>query len=185
MRRRLLASGIAAGLLAVLLYGCQEQPEPLAPAFAKAKSGRTLTVTGGGNGLGTVTAPDYGEAGALVCGISGGTADPIKCVKTYGWKTQVQLTATPQGGSTFTGWSGACTGTGQTCKAVMTQARSVRASFSGAGTPSFVLNVTGGGTGNGTVTSQAGLTPAIACTITNGTRRRRGLQPAATPAARA
>ena len=168
MRRRLLASGIAAGLLAVLLYGCQEQPEPLAPAFAKAKSGRTLTVTGGGNGLGTVTAPDYGEAGALVCGISGGTADPIKCVKTYGWKTQVQLTAMPQGGSTFTGWSGACSGTGQTCKAVMTQARSVRASFSGAGTPSFVLNVTGGGDGSGTVASQAGLTPAIACTIASG-----------------
>jgi len=167
--RRFLASSISAGLLAgLLIYGCQEQPEPTAPSFAKIKSGRTLTVTGGGNGLGKVTAPDYGEAGALDCGISGGTADPIKCVKTYGWKTQVQLTATPLGGSTFTGWSGSCTGTGPQCKVVMTQARSVKATFSGAGTPSFVLNVTGGGDGSGTVASQAGLTPAIACTITSG-----------------
>jgi hypothetical protein len=169
MRRRFLASGLSAGLLAVLLvYGCQEQPEPTAPAFARVKPGRTLTVTGGGNGLGTVTAPNYGEAGALECSISGGTADPIKCGKTYGWKTQVQLTATPQGGSSFTGWSGACTGTGRECKVVMTQSRSVRATFSGAGTPSFALNVSGGGDGSGTVASQAGLTPAIACTITSG-----------------
>jgi uncharacterized repeat protein (TIGR02543 family) len=169
MRRRLAASGVSASLVAALLiYGCQEQPEPTSPAFAKVKPGHTLTVTGGGNGLGVVTAPEYGEAGALACAISGGTADPITCVRTYGWKTPVQLTATPQGGSTFTGWSGACTGTGTSCKVIMTQARSVRANFSGPGTPSFTLNVTGGGDGNGTVASQAGLTPAIACTITSG-----------------
>jgi hypothetical protein len=41
----------------------------------------------------------------------------------------VVLTATPSGGSTFSGWSGAgCTGTG-TCTVAMTAAASVTATF--------------------------------------------------------
>jgi hypothetical protein len=153
---------------AILLLGCQGQPDATSPELAQLKLPRTLTVTGGGTGGGTVTAPGYGEVGALDCVITNGTASPESCVDSYGWKTQVQLTAKPDAGSTFTGWSGACTGTGTTCKAVMTQSRSVKASFAGQGTPSFRLSVSGGGDGSGTVRSQSGLTPAINCTITSG-----------------
>jgi hypothetical protein len=127
-----------------------------------------LTVTGGGTGGGTVTAPFYGETGALNCVITNGVAPPETCSKAYGWKTQVLLTVTPDPGSTFTGWSGACSGTGTTCRLTMTQSRSVKASFGGQGTPSFTLNISGSGTGSGTVSSQAGLSPAISCSITSG-----------------
>ncbi|HEX9893758.1 MAG TPA: galactose oxidase-like domain-containing protein, partial [Gemmatimonadales bacterium] len=148
---------------------CREnQSDSVGPQFAKVKPNRDLTLTGAGNGHGVVTAPTYGESGSLECSISGGTYNPIDCTKTYGWKTSVELTATPSAGSQFTGWSGACNGTASTCKVVMTQARSVRATFSGAGTPSFTLNVVGGGDGSGTITSQAGLSPAISCTVTAG-----------------
>ena len=153
-----------------LLVGCQDQqPEPIAPQLAKVKPNRTLTVTGAGTGYGAVTAPQYGETSALTCEIGAGTNDPAQCSRTYGWKTSVELTATPQPGSTFAGWTGACSGTALTCRVVMTQSREVRANFSGTSTPSFALNVSATGTGSGTVRSQTGLSPAINCTINSGT----------------
>ena len=48
--------------------------------------------------------------------------------RTFNSGTSVTLTATPSTGSTFTGWSGACTGTGS-CTVSMTVAQSVRATF--------------------------------------------------------
>ena len=90
------------------------------------------------------------------------------CVRTYPWKTAVTLMATADPASTFTGWSGACTGTARTCTVRMTQARSVRANFGGGGTPFFALSISGDGTGGGTVQSQANLTPVINCTISAG-----------------
>ena len=65
------------------------------------------------------------------------------CSEVYGNGTQVTLTATPTGGSTFTGWSGACTGT-STCQLTMSADRSVTATFGGGG---------GGGTRTLTVTT--------------------------------
>jgi hypothetical protein len=153
----------------VILHACGGDPDSMSPELAANKLPRVLTVTGGGTGGGTVTAPAYGETPALNCGIVNGTTGPEVCTQSYGWKTQVELTATPLDGSTFTGWSGACSGTGPTCKAVMTQSRSVKASFAGQGIQTFTVNVSGGGNGNGTVTSQQGLAPAINCDITAGT----------------
>jgi Galactose oxidase-like, Early set domain/Divergent InlB B-repeat domain len=155
-------------LAALVLPACQGEQDALSPELRAAKLPRVLTVTGGGTGGGHVTAPDYGETPAMDCEIINGTNAPEKCALSYGWKTQVQLQATANAGSSFTGWSGACTGTAPTCKATMTQSRSVKATFAGQATQSYTLNVTGGGDGNGTVTSQAGLTPAINCTVTSG-----------------
>jgi Galactose oxidase-like, Early set domain/Divergent InlB B-repeat domain len=153
-----------------VLQACGGEPDALSPELRASKIPRVLTVTGSGTGGGVVTAPNYGETPSMNCVITNGTAGPENCALSYGWKTQVELQATPDPqGSTFTGWSGACTGTALTCKVVMTQSRSVRASFAGQGTPSFTLNVTGDGDGNGTITSQAPLAPAISCTVTAGT----------------
>jgi hypothetical protein len=68
------------------------------------------------------------------------------------------VTATAQPFSVFTGWSGACSGTSPECRIVMTQSRDVRAAFSGSGVPNYTLNISGSGTGSGTVQSQGGLT---------------------------
>jgi hypothetical protein len=163
-----LVRSLTGSLAALLIAACQGEPDTMSPELAAAKLPRVLTVTGGGTGGGTVSTAAYGETPPLACVVTNGTAGPEDCSATYGWKTQVQLQVTPDPGSTFTGWSGSCTGTATTCKVVMTQSRSVRASFAGQGTPSFALNVSGGGTGSGTVTSQSGLTPAINCAVTAG-----------------
>ncbi|GAK57195.1 fibronectin type III domain protein [Candidatus Vecturithrix granuli] len=109
----------------------------------------TLSVSKAGTGSGTVTSSPAG----ISCG-----AD---CTETYAYNTVVILTATPATGSTFTGWSGACSGTG-TCTVSMTAARSVTATFT---LNSYTLSVSKAGTGSGTVTSSpAGISCGSDCT---------------------
>ncbi len=79
-------------------------------------SGHTLTVTKAGTGSGTVTSSPAG----IDCGAT--------CSAEFTEGTMVTLTATPAAGSTFTGWSGACSGTG-TCTVTMDQDRAVTATF--------------------------------------------------------
>ena len=77
----------------------------------------TLTVTKSGSGNGQVTSTPPG----INCGTS--------CSHSYAAGTLVTLTVTPAKNSTFTGWSGACTGTAARCKVPMTAAKSVTARF--------------------------------------------------------
>jgi hypothetical protein len=109
----------------------------------------TLTVTKQGVGLGTVTSSPPG----IDCGAT--------CSFNFTSGTMVTLTATPSAGSTFGGWSGSgCSGTG-TCVVVMSQNRSVTATFNAV--PS-TLTVTKAGTGAGTVTSSpAGINCGNTC----------------------
>ena len=82
-----------------------------------ATSRYTLTVSKTGTGSGKVTS---GPAG-INCGID--------CREPYASGTVATLIATPASGSTFTGWSGACSGAGA-CQVTLSQARAVTASFS-------------------------------------------------------
>ncbi len=82
----------------------------------------TLTVTRDGTGDGTVTSTPPG----IDCG-----AD---CSEAYLSGTVVELEATPDAGSLFTGWGGACSGAGL-CTVTMSGARSVTASFRSTATP--------------------------------------------------
>ncbi len=108
---------------------------------------RTLNVSV--TGTGTVTSNPTG----INCG-----AD---CTQNYPDGTSVTLTATPGANFTFTGWGGACSGTGN-CVVSMTAQRDVTATFT-AQTSSFALTVVVAG--SGTVTSNpAGINCGSDCT---------------------
>lgn len=118
---------------------------------ATGAANETLTVTEAGTGTGTVTSAPAG----ISC-------QPT-CTANFASGTQVVLTATPATGSTFTGWSAPCEGTG-TCTVTLTAATTVTATFGG-GTTNFALTVTEAGTGTGTVTSApAGINCQPTCT---------------------
>lgn len=76
-----------------------------------------LTVIKEGSGIGTVTSSPSG----IDCGAT--------CEFAFDTGTSVTLTAMPDGGTRFDGWSGACTGTGSTCVTTMNAMRTVRARF--------------------------------------------------------
>ena len=99
-----------------------------------------LTVTTSGSGSGTVTSDPSG----INC--------PGTCTSNFASGTQVTLTATAASGSTFAGWSGACTGT-TTCVVTLSAATPVTAEFDSSGPPPAQLTVTTTGSGTGTVTS--------------------------------
>ena len=82
----------------------------------------TLTVSKAGIGSGSVTSSPTG----IDCGSD--------CSQSYAAGTAVTLTAVQTSGSTFSGWGGACSGTGS-CVVTMNGARGVTASFSVASSP--------------------------------------------------
>jgi len=76
----------------------------------------TLSVTKSGTGSGDVTSSPAGIACGTTCSVSVATG------------AQVTLTATPVTGSTFSGWSGACTGTAA-CTVTVNASTAVTATF--------------------------------------------------------
>src|SRR5690348_4316560 len=101
-------SGVTAALAAALfLASCQGLGrQPL-----------QLSVSTSGTGTGTITSNPDG----INCSGS--------CSATFPPGSKVTLTATPSTGFTFTGWSGACTGT-STCTVTLNTVSSVTAMFS-------------------------------------------------------
>ena len=108
----------------------------------------TLTLTKAGNGSGTVTSSPAG----VTCGST--------CSHDFDYGTVVHLTPAPATGSSFAGWSGACSGTGS-CDVSMTQASAVTATFS---LIPETLTVSKAGSGSGTVASTiAGIDCGATC----------------------
>lgn len=102
----------------------------------------------------TATAPAHGLtvslAGTGTGTVSGaGIACPGTCSDSYAQGTQVTLTANPASGSTFGGWSGACSGTGA-CSVTLDSDRAVTATF----------DATGGGGGGGAPVAALAAQPA-------------------------
>lgn len=95
---------------------------------------KNLTVVRDGTGTGTVTSSPSG----ISCGST--------CSKNFVQGTVVTLTAAPAADSRFSGWSGACTGTGQ-CVVTMSTLKTVGATFaslsSGAVVPGAPTKVVG------------------------------------------
>ncbi|MDO8947551.1 MAG: choice-of-anchor Q domain-containing protein, partial [Desulfocapsaceae bacterium] len=99
-----------------------------------------LSVTKDGTGSGSVASSPVG----IDCGSD--------CSQVYDYNTLLTLSATPESGSTFAGWSGACTGT-EDCDVTVDQIRSVTATFT---LNQYTVTANAAGTGSGTVASDAG-----------------------------
>lgn len=94
----------------------------LAPAYS-------LAVTRTGTGAGTVT----GTPAGIACGVT--------CAVAFPQNTVITLSAVPDPGQTFTGWTGSgCSGTGS-CVVTVTGAMAVSAGFARAGQASQVVSV--------------------------------------------
>ena len=109
----------------------------------------------GKTGSGIVTSSPSG----INCGTS--------CSAGYGNGTNVTLTASAAAGYSFSGWSGACSGTSATCMLSVTGSRSVAATFK-----QNIYTLTVGKTGSGTVTSSpSGINCGTSCSAsyTSGT----------------
>jgi uncharacterized repeat protein (TIGR02543 family) len=108
--------------------------------FALPVSQFTLSVSLAGAGSGSVSSSPAG----ISCGAT--------CSAAYNSGVSVTLTAAPAAGSTFTGWSGACSGSATTCTVTMSAARSVTTTFAtSGGQPSITVAL--GGAAQGYVTS--------------------------------
>ena len=111
----------------------------------------TLTVTLAGGGSGTVT--------SVPSGISCPTL-PGACSQVFPLGSIVTLTATPEPGVTFSGWSGGCTNTTGPCVVTLSSTtRAVTATFAGA---KLTVAVTGTGSGIA-VSSPAGISCGLDC----------------------
>lgn len=113
--------------------------------------GDFITVTKSGTGSGNADSADR----LISCG--------SKCVSPYAAGTVMTLTAKANSGSTFAGWTGACTGTGS-CTVTVNGAGNVGAIFNaqtpsgggGGGTPTASLQLKVSVSNSGTVTSNVG-----------------------------
>jgi WD40 repeat protein len=153
----------ALALTLVVLFGCQDTGEPTQPSTATAAVSYRLTISGLGTGNGQVISSPAG----INCTITAGKAATTGCSALFSQGVTVALTAKPAVGHAFGGWGQSCTGL-SICKVRMGTNRLVSAEFRKG---PFTIKISSGtpGGGSGTVRSQTGLTPAINCTITNGT----------------
>ncbi|MEZ5672052.1 MAG: choice-of-anchor D domain-containing protein [Thiotrichaceae bacterium] len=125
------------------------------------------TTVSTGPALSIAPAPTNGtvssDTGGINCGDTATT-----CTANYATGTTVKLTATPASGSTFTSWSGNCSGTTNPLSLTMDVAKTCTATFTGGTTPpptttTQTLTVTK--TGNGKIVSQpTGIDCGTTCT---------------------
>jgi WD40 repeat protein len=162
MKRLVFLSSAAVVLGTLMLYACRNTDEITQPSAATAAVSYRLTITGLGTGSGKVTSIPAGINCTITAGVAG-----TGCSVLFTQGTKVTLTAKPAAGHSFVGWGTPCSGTG-TCVVRMSANRTISARFLKG---PFTIKISAGspGGGSGRVTSQAGLTPRIDCTITNGT----------------
>lgn len=86
----------------------------------------------------------FGRGKGKVTSQPGGITCKDDCEEIYNQDTLVTLTAEPRSGSTFSGWTGDCTGTEPTCTVTLDKARVVGAEFYSFPWMEFVPAITGG-----------------------------------------
>jgi YVTN family beta-propeller protein len=110
--------GYAAGVYNITVYGNAFAAQQVQITLLPAVVSEVLTVAKTGSGSGTVTSSPAG----INCGAT--------CTAGYPAGTVVTLTATEAAGSTFSGWSGACTNAAGSCSVTMSASESATATFS-------------------------------------------------------
>ena len=139
-----------ASVVAVITNQGQTAPNPVSSTarnYVLSTAFFSFTVAKAGSGDGTVVSTPTG----INCGSD--------CAEDYPAGLAVTLTASPAQGSAFSGWTGACTGSG-TCTVTVDSAKNVTAMF----TLVFALDVTRSGTGAGNVSSApAGVDCGVDC----------------------
>ena len=95
----------------------------------------------------TISVSGNGSVGYSPAGDGTGTCNTV-CTVHYDANIQVSLTATIGANATFTGWGGACTGTG-TCNLTMDGDKTVTATFTGFNTLSVTVSGNGSVSGGG------------------------------------
>lgn len=142
----------------------------------------TLTMNGaksvgalfaGGDTTYVLTAQAAGSGSITGAGLDCTGTGGIGCSAAQAAGAAVTLTAAPNFGETFAGWSGACSGTASTCTVTMTLAKSVTATFkaSSPGTQSLTLEVSGAGevsASGGTCSSTSGKTKLCSQSYSSG-----------------
>ena len=118
--------------------------DPVVPQYS-------LIVTRSGTGAGTVASNPAGVS----CGAS--------CTASFSSGTAVTLSATPEPGSEFSGWSGACSGTGE-CRVTMSATRRVTATFAPVPPPVLAVSASSIDFGNQLL---GAMSAARAITLTN------------------
>ena len=148
--------------LSVDLHGVRAGSATLTAASGSIAANAPVTVTAaapqveldvslGGTGSGLVTSNPAG----IACGTT--------CSARFSAGAPVTLSASAAGGSSFAGWSGACSGTGS-CTVTLTSNTTVGAVFNSLASTAFGVSVMITGGGQGTITS----TPAgLDCANTN------------------
>jgi alpha-tubulin suppressor-like RCC1 family protein len=131
-------------------------PAEIRVSYTLPEPPRTVTITGTGNGTGLILVTPNGAS----CTSTAGQLSGI-CEVPAPYGSTVTLTPAPATGAEFTGWSGACSGTGE-CTLVMDQARAVTATFT---ILKRDLGVDPAGTGSGTITANPS---GISCTAAAG-----------------
>lgn len=123
--------GVPAHTMTVALHGPgngEVDSSPMACPFGCTYSGTVCPYGCGGRSSNAVV-PARMRAIACITSEESGGEPRGNCSLSYPVQDIVTLTATPQSGSTFTGWSGACSGASPTCEVPMSAAPVVSASF--------------------------------------------------------
>ncbi len=149
------AMGIVSGFFLLSLAAC---------GGGGGGGGENPPPSGGGNGGGTsqftlsVTVTGNGSVSSSPSGISCGT----QCEQDFNQGTSVTLTATADSGSSFTGWSGACTGVSG-CSVDMSSDQAVTANFQTTSTTEYNV-VVSAGDGGRIISSPNGIDCGSDCT---------------------
>jgi hypothetical protein len=104
------------------------------PCERKINNTRTVKAVFNATGVRTLTITMSGSGTGLVKSKAMGVACTASCSPSIAAGAKVSLTAVPGSGSTFSGWSGSCSGT-TTCRVQMSEAHSVTATFAKVPTP--------------------------------------------------
>ena len=127
-----LAAGSYTATISVTSSVAENSPTTIPVTLTVTAGSFAFTISGGGNGTGTVTSSPAG----INCTITNGTAGTTGCSASFTAGSSVTLTATPAAGNAFSNWIGSCSGvTGTVCTLVMSSARATTAVFTRAAAP--------------------------------------------------